>query len=261
MNDTPDSPITALTVPSTEAVAAPPVEFTAENADEMARCQNGLIDWAKSKLASTEHEAGELKAAYDKAILMKWAAGTLKRHAELAAKRVHFYSKILTALEHGYQIVPSFPITAFAIRTDKKKPLKMVSTAYYTPHTQEPQALPAEEGDYKNPFPLVMERQLAPATATTSEKKEYWADNWKELEFPISMAKPKIMEATSRAMALKIFDDIGILPGFASNERNRPPKGDPMIIARVKEPKANGPFLAPRFVSFIVAWHIDTRTL
>lgn len=259
-NETDNTPITALTVPSTETSTSPSVEFTAENADEMARCQNGLIAWARDKVKATEAEASELKSAYEKATLMKWAAGTLKRHSEIAAKRVQFYSKILSALEHGYQIVPSFPITAFAIRTDRKKPLKMVSTAYYTPHTQEPQALQAEEGEYKNPFPLVMERQLAPATASTSEKKEYWADDWKEVEFPISMAKPKIMEATSRAMALKIFDDIGILPGFASNERNRPPKGDPMIIARVRDPRSV-PFGSPRFVSFIVAWHIDTRTI
>jgi len=65
------------------------------------------------------------------------------------------------------------------------------------------------------------------------------------------MAKPRIMEATSRAMALKIFDDFGILPAQR--------KGDPMIIARIIDPRSRS--YSDKHVSFLITWHLDTRTL
>lgn len=65
------------------------------------------------------------------------------------------------------------------------------------------------------------------------------------------MSKPKIMEATTRAMALKIFDDFGILP----EER----KQDPLIIARIRDPRSTA--YNHRFVSFIIAWNLNTSTL
>lgn len=246
----------AMTVP---AISDSPVSFTAENADEMAQCQNGMIAWAQAKVEQVRKEAFELKVAYDHAVKQKWSNSILKRHAGLAVKRLDFYERLLTALEHGYQIVPSFPITAFAIRTDRKKPLKMWTTEYYKSHTQEPTLSPAGEGEYKNPFPYVEQMTTNAATQNTAEKRAYWAEAWKELEFPFSMSKPRIMEATTRAMALKIFDDIGILPGYATSEGTRAPAGDPLIIARLKVPKLGA--YNSRYISFIIAWHLDVSDL
>jgi hypothetical protein len=176
-------------------------------------------------------------------------------------KRLDFYERMLTALEHGYQIVPSFPITAFAIRTDRKKPLHMWTTSYSKSHEQDSWPLAAGKGEYKNPFPVVLQDTQEPATATKSEVCAYWASAWKDLEFPLSMSKPRIMQAVDRAMALKIFDDIGILPGYAPSEGTRPPKGDPLIIARLKDPRPRSSWQKPRYLSFIIAWHLDTSDL
>jgi hypothetical protein len=243
------------------------IEVTAETSGEMAQCQSALIGWCKAKIAETRHQARELKEAFHHAVKRKWKSDTLKRHAALAAKRQDFYERMLRALEQGYQIVPSFPITAFAIRTDRKNPLRMFTTDWVQKHTQESNQLPAGEGDYKNPFPLVLDERVAPevrATETTpykSEVKNYWAEAWKELEFPVTMAKPRIMEATTRAMALKIFDEIGILPGYAPHKGTRPPAGDPMIIATLIVPKSPGGYIEARRISFIIAWHLDTKSL
>lgn len=238
------------------------IEVTATNADEMALCQNALIEWCKVKVAETKAHHHELNAAYLHAKKSKWKHDTLKRHTDIAFKRLSFYERILVALEHGYQIVPSFPITAFAIRTDRTRPLKLATFYWRQSHEQKPEGLPEGEGDYKNPFPTVYERIIERATATTAEKKEYYcSDHWKELEFPVSMAKPKIMEAATRAMALKIFDDLGVLPGYSPKDNTRPPKGDPMIIARIQDPASRHKWATPVYVSFIVAWHLNTATL
>ncbi len=248
---------------ASEAVATlpvPDIQVTAENADEMVACQRDLIGWTEAKIAELAAQAIELKTAFEHARDHGWKYDTLERHWKLAIKRQDFYERMLTALVHGYQIVPSFPITAFAIRTDKNKPLKMMTTWYSKSHTQEPSEIPAGEGDYKNPFPVVSQRTTAQATATTGEKCQYWAREWKDMEFPLSMSKPRIMEAATRAMALKIFDDIGILPGYAPNEGTRAPRGDPLIIARLMVPKQYSAENR-RWVSFIIAWHLDTRTI
>lgn len=252
-------PESSVALPASTSLPVRDIQVTAENADEMAQCQSALVDWCKGKLTTTKTEHAELQSAFEHAVKMKWRADTIKRHAGLALKRVEFYEKMLSALEHGYQIVPSFPITAFAVRTDRKKPLRMYSTHWSTKHTQEASGLPVEEGEYKNPFPYVAQVTIEKATSTTSERCGYWASQWKELEFPITMSKPQIMEAATRAMALRIFDDLGILPGYAPSEGTRPPKGDPMILARIRTP--GQPASNPRYVTFIVAWHLDTQSL
>lgn len=236
------------------------IEVTAENADQMAQCQTAMIEWCKRKVAETVASEKDLRDAYNHAVKCKWKNDTLLRHANAALKRVDFYQRMLTALEHGYQIVPSFPVTAFAIRTDRKKPLRMYTYGWNKSHTQEVKSLPQGEGEYKNPFPLVQQHTIEPATQTTGEKCGYWAEAWKDLEFPFSMSKPTIMEATTRAMALKIFDDIGILPGFAPGEGTRAPKGDPIIVARLKDQRPV-PYGEARWVTFIVAWHLNTKDL
>lgn len=238
------------------------IEVTAENADEMALCQSALIKWCYAKVAEVRQQQAELQAAYEHAVKMKWRSDTLKRHAAIAGKRSDFYDRIRIALEHGYQIVPSFPITAFAVRTDRKRPLKLSTTQWRASHEQKAESLPAGEGEYKNPFPPIYERVIRQRTATESEVKEYFCQQeWTDLEFPVSMSKPKIMEAATRAMALQIFDDLGILPGYAPHDGTKPPKGDPMIIARIFDPRPLPRWQTRRFVSFIVGWHLNTKDL
>jgi len=248
-------------VPSTAPTQAKDIEGTAENADQMAECKSAMVEWCRGKVADMKQQSTELKEAYDLAVKNKWRTVTLKRHSELALKRVDFYQRMLTALEHGYQIVPSFPVTAFAVRTDKKKPLRMWTTQWNKSHEQEAKFMPAGEGEYKNPFPVVNQLEITPVSATQNQVNQYWASAWKDLEFPISMAKPRIMEATERAMALKIFDDLAILPGYSPSEGTRPPKGDPIIVARLLDPRPRSFYQNQRFVTFIVAWHLNTREL
>lgn len=267
MSDTPETGMvtteckSCAMVPMAVPTPAKDIEVTAESADEMAQCQTHLVAWCKAKVLDMQQQAHELKEAYELAVKNKWRTVTLKRHAELAAKRVDFYQRMLTALEHGYQIVPSFPVTAFAVRTDKKKPLRMWTTQWNKSHEQEAKFMTAGEGEYKNPFPVVRQSEVRPASATQNQINEYWASAWKDLEFPLSMSKPTIMEATERAMALKIFDDLAILPGYAPSEGTRPPKGDPIIVARLLDPRPISFYQKNRFVTFIVAWHLNTREL
>lgn len=223
------------------------IELTASMPQEMVLAQQQLIDWCDHKIKSVQFDSNELKESYEHAKANGWKSSVLKRHYELSIKRLAYYEKIRGALLAGYYIIPNFQVDMFAIRTDKSDPKSSVRSWHYD-HEQDAKSLPIAEGEYKNPFPLVRHH----SRTLSDGKKEDWstAEGWDEIEFPISMAKPIIMEATTRAMALKIFDEIGIVP----HER----KDDPIIIGRIfiKE----GTYKKKR-VSFMISWHLNTNAL
>lgn len=247
----------ALTDAPLPTINAENIDVVAETPEEMRSCQEALIQWARAKVAATMAEAKELREAVIHAKERKWKSGTLERHAILAEKRTDFYQKILVALEHGYQIVPSFPITAFAVRRsgNPKKPTAMFSVStrgysYPNEFKQETKAVPGGEGEYFNPYPIVVKGQRG-LDEKGVQKYAMWADRWAEMEFPVTMAKPQIMVATSRAMAIKVFDELGICPPDRS-------KADPMIIGRIRDPRQS---YGARYVSFIIAWRLNTADL
>lgn len=227
---------------------------SAQTPEEMAAGNAVLIEWCDTKIKSMMSEASEMKEAYELAVKNKWRTVILKKHWQLAVKRVEFYEKMREALKAGFIIVPNFPVTVFAIRTAKDKPLKLVKTSQWNnaDHTQKTETLPPGEGEYKNPNPEVYQRDLT-QPGDTKKQIQTWAESWRDLDFPINMAKPYIMETTSRVLALKLFDDLGVLP---SPYR----KADPIIVGRLRDPRLTG-YGSTKYLSFFVAWNIDTRTL
>lgn len=227
------------------------VAVTAFEPNDMPRCQEALRHWARNKVLTLDSDVTELQQALDHAKAKKWKVSTFQRHLGIARKRAEFYRKIMCALEAGYVIVPNFPVQAFAIRTKKGTPAAMwVEARYKADCKQQTDCLPIEEGEYQNPFPVVGSHALKGDDGKPSGVHRQWPTGWDEMDFPLSMAKGEIMEATDRAMALKIFDDIGILP--------KARKEDPIIVGQVH---LRGAYGFAKTVTFMVAWHLDTRVL
>lgn len=226
------------------------IQLTAKTPSEMLVAQAGLIEWVDKKLATLNADAKELEEATAHAKKLKWKSGTLERHWKIALKRIDFYDKMKAALIEGFYIVPNFHVQLFLIKTNKSNPAPKTETdtRYSIDKRQDAAILKIGEGDYKNPFPVVVRR-----TWKGEDQKEHYqtsATDWDEIEFPVSMAKPEIMQATSRAMAMKIFDEIGVFPPTH--------KEDPVIIGRIKL-KVNT--YTEKVVSFMIAWHLDTKVL
>jgi len=132
------------------------LQLTAMLPAEMLTAQNQLIAWSGRKQAALLTEAEELKLAYEHAKKMKWRYTTLQAQYNKTKKRAAYYEKMKAALEAGYTIVPNFPVQMFAIRTDKDKPKKYLSTSrWHEPKrdVQECSELDMTVGDYKNPRP------------------------------------------------------------------------------------------------------------
>lgn len=240
-----------------------PLELTATTPIEMQQAQLGLIAWCEQKIAAMKHDASELLGAFTIAVQRKWKSTTLKRHADLAARRVTYYEKIKAALEAGYCIVPNFPVALFAIRTDKSKPAQMFTIQNYYhklsdggTKAQGAKLLPPGEGDYQNPQAPAAADYIGPvkeASGHESHKYKTYCEEWADIEFPINMARPRVMEAVGLAMNQKIFDELGILP-------DQKPKKDPLIVGHIIDPTPHryGP---AKYVTFIIAWHLNVRDL
>lgn len=231
------------------------LQVTATTPEEMLHSNAALIEWCVNKIATTKAECQELCEARDHAKARKWKHQTLAKHAALSEKRVDFFVKMHDALVAGFYIVPNFPVQVFAIRTEATKPASLYTISRYRgddSKIQHAEALSEGEGEYRNPFPIISERYYG----KDDQQRDLYraiATEWDKLEFPITMAKPRIMRATSRAMALKVFDEIGILQESKS--------GDPIIIGRMIDPRPTSSKLFRKHLSFIIAWHLDTKVL
>lgn len=224
------------------------IQLTALVPEQMKVSQENLITWCSGKINSINEEIQELKESVEHATKMKWATSTLKRQLAKAEKRILFFNKIAAALKAGFVIVPNFPVTVFAIRTSRDKPLTMLSDRHWGDKEQKPMELPLGEGEYQNPFPVVDRERTRLADGKTEDRS--MATDWAELEFPVSMMKPEIMEATNHAMALELFDQFGVLP----KTRNE----DPIIIGQIVNKRGQ---YSNKIVSFMIAWHFDTKVL
>ena len=210
---------------------------------------------AKKKMI--ERDADELQQNVDIAERNGWKTDTLKRHAHIALKRVEFYEKCKLASEAGYCIIPNMPAELFAVRTKKRTPKRDESRWEGNIDGLRSESPEAEEGRYVDALPFINDRQVPDGvdekTGKTKYRTEYYASSFDdEVEFPISIAKPEIMTATSQAMAMNVFDEIAVMPG-------RQKKGDPFVLGIIRHPirdKWND-----QRVTFLLAWYVDTSVL
>lgn len=239
-----------------------PMDFTvvARNPQEMAGAQRSMILWAARKIQAEKLLLEDAKTNFNTAVQQKWKSRPWQFRIGMSEKKLDFYRKIKQALEAGYYIVPPFPVEVFAIRTDKVKPenahLGWTNPSQIPPETGRP--LPAGEGRYVSP--LHKDRLgsfRTPVGGDYTGDKEWLTyrtpNNFDDVDFPFKLARPEVMNSAAQAMALKVFDQMGVLP---RTQVHNSPVPDPMILGHIFMPhKRNAP------LTFFVAWWLDTRTL
>jgi len=227
----------------------------AEKPDELQAAQGQMVAWAEAKVA-------DLNRAYDEATAALEAAKT--RRLELAPYRammrgiqadLHYYTKMWDALAAGYCIVPNMPIQLIAVRLDEDATPSGRGLGQSATWTKRPgvgeatsEMLPSGEGKMVDPRPThyVSENRIKRSDGSTEIVYESKPTQFVDPRFPIVMRKPRVLEATERAMALKCFDQVGVLPATR--------RQDPLVLGQIK--RKNG-----KLVSFLIAWWIDTRDL
>jgi len=246
-----------------EAVATVPafpirdLRLVATTPDQLAVEQQKLIAWCHRKLADIGADIEDLETNLEHARKQKWKTSTITSALNRERAKLEYYFKIREALVAGYFIVPNFSAEVFAVRTTRSANGDANSTtlSYATPGI-DPISPPPEaqgKGTYVNPQQeverWVEDEENAKGEKVTRKFVEAVAMNF-EIDFPFALAKPQVMEATQAAMALKIFDDIAVLP---ARERN----ADPMVVGIIRRKVG----YTVKRCTFLVAWFLDAETL
>lgn len=238
------------------------VHLIARNAEEMKSATSSMAEWFRQKEDIAIKDAAELQAALNVAIDEGWRLDSLKRQVKIAKDRCRFYEKCRLAAEAGYCIVPNIPATLFAIRTTKWHP--RWQARWPGELTQRSEAPPAGEGEYFDADPICVTRS-GPGSKPGETITFTTAEEFAEIEFPISVARPSVMTATAEAMAMKVFDELAVCVGGSdpltqdSQRSDRKRKGDPLVLGIVRKP-GRSTWNDSR-VTFLIAWHVNTADI
>jgi hypothetical protein len=226
----------------------------ARTPDEMRAAQEKTISWARTRLEEARRDHFDAEASLVVARKNKWRSEGFKRLVNDHRRRFEFYDKMVTALEAGYVIVPNFPVDIFAIRTTKKKPVAGETENWWARHAQHSDRPPLGAGAYVDASPAIVREKVPDVDKYGKEavKHRSWAEAFLPIDFPIKMVRPQILDATAKALTLKLFDEVGVLPERRSNGP------DPMIIGQIVYKPGT---YRERRVSFLVAWWLTERDL
>jgi hypothetical protein len=231
--------------------------------------QGQLVGWCERKIRSLTEEQSDLLDSARVAMDNNWQHGKLTGLANKLQRRIVYYQKIADATKAGYLIVPNFDVEVMAVRVKRATPTQYssVSEIQYAPSpshkvaTAVAELLPTGEGRYVSARQIHSEqKQQRPKSGKPGETETITVfsdpEYDEELDFPVIGVKPMVMEATARAMALKVFDRIGVVTGR---------KEDPLVLGQLLDPRqasAEGQrWRGVKRVSFFIAWWLDTRVL
>jgi hypothetical protein len=257
-------PAEILAVRPIDPAMVPKIHAVAINATEMAEANAEIKVFITAKLASIQAEKDGITEAYMAAEQNGWKTDALATTEKRLIKDLEYYGKLLLALEAGYTVVPNMPCDQFAIRVARRGATSFSSykqDANHTPRNwqmdripdQKEQILPAGDGRYESPTPTTDDSSSSHqgADGKLAHTRFIQVTGFDAIEFPFAAAVPVVMSATQAAMALKLFDRIGIVPQEV--KRNM----DPIILGQIVR-RENG---RDRVASFLIAWHLDMRTL
>lgn len=229
------------------------LHLVATDRPSLERAHAQMIEWAKARRDKVDVDTDVESTALDLAVQNGWATAAFTRRLNLLARQRTFYAKILAALEAGYAIVPNFPMTIFAIRTTATTARAEQSRSRWARFAQPAQLLPQGDGAYRDPGPAIYQHteqeQNSKGEATTVTL--YTPAELGDVEFPIALARPELMTRVGEAMAVKLFDEIGVAEDAPSRGR-----GDPILIGRLLNPRRNAPSL-----TFFLGWYFDPSRL
>lgn len=243
--------MTSIAIDPTESL-----HLVALDRPQLEAAQTKMIAWAKARLDKVDVDADVESTSLDVAAKNGWLISPFERRLSVLAKQRTFYTKIVEALEAGYAIVPNFAMTVFAIRTKAKAPRGTEQKGFYNRFIQGAQLLPRGDGRYVDPRPRVESEQRTSKDSAGKDVINTFqlpVDEFDQVDFPLVLARPEIMTSAGKAMALKLFDEIGVA---SDSGLGRSRTGDPILLGRLINPRPARPSL-----TFFLGWYFDPSRL
>jgi hypothetical protein len=245
----------------TDLAIVPQFHAVAVNATEMANAKTGIKKWLEAKVLSIDAEIAQLQETLDAAIRHKWKSSGFKSQLQREKQKHLYYQKLLAAVHAGYTIIPNLDCDVFAIRVNRSSPSAKSAINKATGYEpcapriddETEQRLPVGDGRYESPFQTTDTLRWDEKNEKNEivHKVKSYAIDFAEIEFPLAIANPLVMDATANAMAMKIFDRIGI-----ARDRTQV-SGDPIVLGQITRKVG----YQLKTASFLIAWYLDFRTL
>lgn len=241
----------SLTTPITRAL---PIVAIAR--EDFAPAQARMVELADARIREWVEQRDELSENVEVAKRNKWRHQPLVRAHRMAVRMVTYYECIRAALVAGYMVMPDLQCDVYAVRVSPtgRMPATLVQTNWRPRDPrQTADSLSVGAGEYVSDVVVTDRRVDAWKDASGAERKTYTHKAVAELppEAPLILARPVLLEAAERAMALRIFDEIGIV---GANRRSR--SADPMLVGRINDPRPTR-----RGQAFFIAWWFEPRSL
>jgi hypothetical protein len=228
---------------------------------DIPRQQQALIVWLDRKLHTLGRDRSDAIDNARIAVEHGWKADNFERACRKLEAQITYYTKLRAAVDAGYLIVPNFDVEVIAVRTHRENPWPATSEweGSQTVRNAVAEALPVGEGRYVGgQNATTIERWVEPDPSRPGkelQKKRESAEDFTPVEFPVQAIRPEVVDATARAMTLKIFDRIGVVTGR---------REDPIVVGQVLKPgltKYQRSVGRADRVTFFVAWWLDPESL
>lgn len=247
--------------------------FVALAPSEMPQVQAEIATWCQAKIVELGRDLADARKNLRQAKAMLWAWKPWERTARKLEQRMVYYAKIKAAVKAGFLIVPNFPAEIIAVKVEKRGPRFDVGTWPSEVNQATPDlALGPGQGRYVDEtMPHFDVSYTTPPTPQHPQgqfirksKVDRDSGYGETPDFPTTLVKPVVLEATQHAMALRIFDQIGLVNQDGTTTSRQHRRSDPIVVGQIFDgsaPKAWGKKLPEKRVTFFIAWWLDTRML
>lgn len=244
------------------------LSLVAMNIDQMRVAQTQMSGWFRSKMEILRTDLKEAESNKAIALQNKWRSSPFTQQINRLTDRIAFYEKCALASEAGYCLIPNLPCDLFAVRVNKRKPDWKWRGDLREAATVRSDSPAAGDGRYiDEKMPVDSWDQSSGGNGGLDTQRLFRPLEFVgEIDFPMSICKPEIMNETSRAMALKVFDEFAVVDDAVQESGvNRVSggikvrSGDPLVIGIIRDPRRTK--INDRRLTFLIGWNIDTRTL
>lgn len=249
-----------LAVPATDTTTtAPPQVVVALTPDELPGAQAHLVTWCDQQIATLTRELADLEEHRLIAVSNGWKLQSIPTQIQRANSRVRYYKKVKAALLAGYLVVPNMPVDVLAVRVraGRSPGEGALGTSTYRWETFRTRAhvLDVGEGEYVDEQ-VGRTKEVAripDGKGGIKEETTYSsAPHYDAPDFPVRLVKPVVLQRAQQAMALRIFDEIGMV-----RQDSQTGGRDPIMVGRVRSDNGR----QPRVATFFLAWWLNPADL
>lgn len=211
---------------------------------ELAEAQKGILAHVDNRLASLQTDLDMAEANLQHAIKSHWGVKPFRAAVSKIKAKVAYYEKVKAAVGKGYLVIPDvWGANPIAIRVKDKNTVRWTTCWRGDAEFKQPK-LPAGEGVYIDHKPLQRKKDIEADDGKIKSVAVSASGDDSDIDWPVALVHPAVIQATDIAMADKIFDTIKIARQG----------GDPFIIGEIKRDTY-------RSIHFFIAWFLDVRTI